>query len=106
MIRRILLFFRLVPLSVHRATLHECAELHFQVQRAERKFSTVEASLWARYQNRLKNDVSMSLSWFYTEHCNRVSLGTAAPSRAAETWPYYPAAQFLLEPPRFKPEQL
>lgn len=104
--RKFLSMLRLVTLSEHRATIHECAEIHHQLVKAQTALSTLEARLWDRYQIRLKNDVHMSLSWFYTEHTKRVSLETAAPSAAAENWPYYPNAQLLLEPPRFAPERL
>lgn len=106
MLRRILHFFRLAPLSDLRASIKAEAEMHHELVKAQTALCTLEAKLWDRYQMRLKNDVHMSLSWFYTEHTRRVSLGTAAPNAAAENWPYYPNAQLLLESPRFAPERM
>lgn len=105
MIRRILLLLHLVPLSEHRILQQENGQLRRDYSKALRDYQSVEQQLWQRYQMRLKNDLHMSLSYFYTEHTKRVSLGTAPPSEAAENWPYYPKAEFLLEPPRFAPER-
>lgn len=106
MIRWILRLLHLVPLSTFRETQSELGDLRRHLGRTLRELESVEARLWDRYRNRLENDVHMSLSWFYTEHTRRVSMGTAAPNAAAENWPYYPKAQMLLESPRLQPERL
>jgi hypothetical protein len=66
----------------------------------------IEKQNWAKYMNRLQNDVHTSLSWFYSEHTKRVSLGIAPPSIAAEQWPYFPAAKQLKEKPVIFPERV
>jgi len=65
----------------------------------------MEKTLWARYINRLKNDVHMSLSWFYTEHVKHVSMGCAAKA-PADIWPYYPGSMLLDKKPDILPERL
>lgn len=90
-LNRILRALRLAPLS-------EC-------RRLEAALGLVEHRLWLRYENRLKNDISMSLSWFYTQHVHNVSLGIPE-TQAAGMWPYYPKAVLLSSKPCFGPETL
>lgn len=100
--RRLLRAFGLAPYSQVRRLSAELLALDDAYKELH---DDLEKSLWARYINRLKNDVHMSLSWFYTQHVKNVSLGTVVREQAQD-WPYYPAAQMLLDKPAILPEKL
>ena len=71
-----------------------------------REHAQTEQRLWVRYTERLKNDLHMSLSWMYSEHVRRCSMGVPSVTVAQEQWPYYAKAMQLEEPPVIKPEKL
>ena len=96
--KKILRYLGLAPYS-------QVRHLQNEVGMLEKHLADMEKRLWARYLNRLKNDVHMSLSWFYSEHVKNVSMGTAV-APPADMWPYYPKAQLLTDRPAIESEKL
>lgn len=65
----------------------------------------VEIRMWKRYEARLRNDLSMTLSWLYTQHVTKVSLGRPE-TQEEGTWPYYSLAKRLANPPEIQAERV
>lgn len=106
MMRRFLRIFGLAPYSQVEALRYGALLLNEKIERLAEEREKLEGRLWARYMNRLKNDLQMSLSWFYSEHVKRVSLGIPSVNAAEEMWPYYRNAVLLTDRPKIEIEKL
>jgi uncharacterized protein (DUF2267 family) len=103
--KRLLRFFGLVPL--HELLDAQVQANHYLWERndAQAALAAVEKRMWLRYENRLKNDLHMTLSWLYTKHVEHVSMGQPE-TQAEGMWPYYRKSQMLTGAPAIEPEKI